>query len=933
MAQNVPLSRLIIDHRGRREVFEVLEDALVVGRDADSGLLLDDHRVSRQHARIRRVDGALRIEDLGSANGTYVNGLPIFESTPLNAGDRIDVGGNVILWIGRAPQGQATTVPNPAPPSPTVQASTTAPADAPPPAVHSGPDRTDNDAAPSIGGRARRKGQSSKVPFIAAVVVGVVIVGFLKLRSEPPTTTSESAELSAAHGKDTGEGDPGKPASPGATGDNVTAKTDDDSEYRTAPELPHDTEADLERDFNLALIDQRFQAAWRIADRLDRDRGAPLLDRLRGEMSRAVKKVEIETRSRRQRSGRSNAAAYLRSQLAAFPPASNAHTELTGLLFEFMPPAAPRSPVPGVAEGPKPSKPAPVAAKTTKPKVVAPRPTVARTSEEMNQARALVDAGNAALADGRYEEAEKTFTDALVLVRDTGDRLMRRAQRGQRQASAHLGVIDALIAVAGEDPGSLGRIPHVPGKSGRVLRLDARGLTFQGPDGPLPVAWRVLPKRAFSAVLKKAALPPTAMVDASIWLRGYGDLENEQLQAEADRLLARAFRKDEELRERIEIALADARQIPLPEKGFALVKDEWLSPGQLARRRLNDIVDTAVKDVESDDDAKREEAVAILAGLGETARSSLYRALLTRRAILKNRLNDLKVVKHINTLGMRRIEVEKAREHALSLIFDTSKYPYPYRPPNATQAAHEEYRKHQPIVGRRVAVLRKLWDVPDAVAVPDDVHQLVAQVREVNAVIIDAGFGEIPEDQNPSPWLMHLPTTGEPLTIRNIALSGAERERIDQSNIVMASNEANTGTATRAEVAQIRITNEYRTMMGRWALRLYERLTLASHGHCADMAKGGFFSHISPVPGKRTPHDRAVKAGMAPSGASENIAINRSPQGAHNAWVHSPGHHRNILGRSWRLMGPGNVGRYWCQNFSVADRNEEKDEAPVGEAK
>ena len=51
-----------------------LNDDIVVGRSADCGLHIDDSRISRRHAQIR-IDGDSRLlEDLGSANGTYVNG-------------------------------------------------------------------------------------------------------------------------------------------------------------------------------------------------------------------------------------------------------------------------------------------------------------------------------------------------------------------------------------------------------------------------------------------------------------------------------------------------------------------------------------------------------------------------------------------------------------------------------------------------------------------------------------------------------------------------------------------------------------------------------------------------------------------------------------------------------------------------------------------
>ncbi len=64
----------------------------VVGRGSGAGCQVEDPGVSRQHARIlRRVDGACVLSDLGSTNGTYVNGVRVKEAL-LREGDRIQVG-------------------------------------------------------------------------------------------------------------------------------------------------------------------------------------------------------------------------------------------------------------------------------------------------------------------------------------------------------------------------------------------------------------------------------------------------------------------------------------------------------------------------------------------------------------------------------------------------------------------------------------------------------------------------------------------------------------------------------------------------------------------------------------------------------------------------------------------------------------------------
>src|SRR6187551_955134 len=77
----------------------VLGDAPVdVGRGSAAGLILDADSVSRKHARIERFGGGHKIVDLGSTNGTYVNGARIKEQI-LKDGDRIGIGKALLKYI------------------------------------------------------------------------------------------------------------------------------------------------------------------------------------------------------------------------------------------------------------------------------------------------------------------------------------------------------------------------------------------------------------------------------------------------------------------------------------------------------------------------------------------------------------------------------------------------------------------------------------------------------------------------------------------------------------------------------------------------------------------------------------------------------------------------------------------------------------------
>ncbi len=64
----------------------------VIGRLAGSDIFVDDPRVSRRHAELVVTEGHVTAFDLGSTNGTYVNGTKISRPTELNQGDVVTVG-------------------------------------------------------------------------------------------------------------------------------------------------------------------------------------------------------------------------------------------------------------------------------------------------------------------------------------------------------------------------------------------------------------------------------------------------------------------------------------------------------------------------------------------------------------------------------------------------------------------------------------------------------------------------------------------------------------------------------------------------------------------------------------------------------------------------------------------------------------------------
>ena len=77
--------------------FELEADALTLGREATNDIQLHDTEVSRRHAELKRSDKTFSLTDLGSSNGTYVNGKRI-ESHLLANGDEVQMGGSMMLY-------------------------------------------------------------------------------------------------------------------------------------------------------------------------------------------------------------------------------------------------------------------------------------------------------------------------------------------------------------------------------------------------------------------------------------------------------------------------------------------------------------------------------------------------------------------------------------------------------------------------------------------------------------------------------------------------------------------------------------------------------------------------------------------------------------------------------------------------------------------
>ena len=120
--------------------------------------------------------------------------------------------------------------------------------------------------------------------------------------------------------------------------------------------------------------------------------------------------------------------------------------------------------------------------------------------------------------------------------------------------------------------------------------------------------------------------------------------------------------------------------------------------------------------------------------------------------------------------------------------------------------------------------------------------------------------------------------------------------------------------------------NETRQSLGLPVVYLQEHLSTASEEHSSEMGRLGYFSHDSPVKGRRTPWDRAKLASYPHQALGENIFMgDTSPIAAYQAWWRSDGHRKIMLLRQANHLGVALAGRHWTMMMGHGPRPKDTD--------
>ncbi len=121
----------------------------------------------------------------------------------------------------------------------------------------------------------------------------------------------------------------------------------------------------------------------------------------------------------------------------------------------------------------------------------------------------------------------------------------------------------------------------------------------------------------------------------------------------------------------------------------------------------------------------------------------------------------------------------------------------------------------------------------------------------------------------------------------------------------------------------LRLVNQIRSDNGLAPLVWNCNLAYAAKQHCDDMARRGYFSHMTPE--GLSPFDRIDRLKIDYSMAAENLAAGQpDPQSVVKAWMDSEAHRVNILNPELNEMGAafsrgGEYGIYWAQEFAAAE--------------
>ncbi|MCC6574235.1 MAG: FHA domain-containing protein [Planctomycetes bacterium] len=452
------------------------------------------------------------------------------------------------------------------------------------------------------------------------------------------------------------------------------------------------------------------------------------------------------------------------------------------------------------------------------------------------------------------------------------------------------------------------------------------------------VAWSKLDARdmlvLFDATPKNQSTQYFAVV-VFLFNNGMGD--------EASKRAFELYQRDNQMKDALDNLVATKRKIRIPEGGFVEYDGRFVTPEEKEsgafNRVLRDVLARFEKGLTSKDKRKREDADAAFAEmlkLGERAIEPGVKIMNEIREREVRKLEEASGMVAADDAKLRTLkdELEKRRAYALELIMDDVKYPYPYLPEPKKSEVQAE-------VDSRVASLREIWDDPlsfkgtatgDVDAVVEGIQILVKRMDQLDR---DRKYHAVTPEED----LVYLrEIVGKALSIQNYAPKGDSKAKqlLAMNAEIMRYNEdfpVGDGHADADCRAQVKVTNRYRIMFGRHALKINDKLFWAAKHHSKYQVtnNGGEIAHDIPGEPKGVDPWTRMRTEGYNAGGSENIhgGVDSTAEEAHYGWCHSSGHHRNILSSSWFVLGVGHY-KVWTQVFGSEDEGDGNSESKKG---
>jgi hypothetical protein len=409
---------------------------------------------------------------------------------------------------------------------------------------------------------------------------------------------------------------------------------------------------------------------------------------------------------------------------------------------------------------------------------------------------------------------------------------------------------------------------------------------------------------------------------------------NAGLRDEGARRAFIVYQEMPEWKDHIDNLIASKRRMAIPSGGFIEFEGMLIAPDEVEeiifRRELRVVLTTFERGIGSRDRRRRQESDEAFEQILSMGERAVEPAIEILQVVLKQEIQAAEDAAGLASADGRQMdevlaELDRRRAHALDLIMDDVAYPYPYAPNNDEIQAD---------VNERVAAVREIWDNPTSFMgrtnpqIDETINKARAVAERMQQLDPDNRYHE----GTPETVIEYLQgQANQRLTIRE--WPGRDRRYMALINYNRAVMEFNENFPTGSRHAdgdsrlQVRITNEYRIMFARHALKINDKLFWASwfHSRYCSEVRGGQIAHVIPGhPYGDAPNDRARREGYN-HGVGENMHMHGAgptAMGAHNGWLNSSGHHRNILTPRWRVLGSAKYGLVWTQKFGAHDEGD-----------